>query len=190
MVHYLNRADVPAHLRQGYDGAKFKAIVCETVTIPTTAGMWESGSRDAYSAINLATGRQISLDMIGGNDPWDRKAPITIELPPNVAIVVHTIFCGKDLGLTFYLRATNAAQLLSAPSIALSPVQRAILIATRSYKASYAGRNRRDMWNADNRAAPIGAEAWNTGKAELVTLGYLNKAGAITVAGRNAIGKE
>jgi hypothetical protein len=38
---YLDVRMVPAQLRGDYTGKKFKAVVCESVTIPMTAGLWD-----------------------------------------------------------------------------------------------------------------------------------------------------
>ena len=43
---HLEPSQVPAALRGAYDGRKFKAVVCESVEIPVTAGLWDGGSRD------------------------------------------------------------------------------------------------------------------------------------------------
>jgi hypothetical protein len=33
-------------------------------------------------------------------------------MPPNVIVVEHSIFCGKDVGITIYVRPANLAKLL------------------------------------------------------------------------------
>lgn len=185
---YLEPAMVPAHLRGSYAGKMFKALVCESMTIPITAGLWDGGSRDKYYAIDFATGRQIELpgQMAA---PWDTsRRDREITLQPGFAVVEHSIFCGKDMGLTFYVHPENAAKLLPAP-VELTPHEKIVLEATASLKSSYGGRDRYDMMR-DQRDRDTGGfpsrHEWDVAKQSLISKGLLNKAGAITVAGRNA----
>ena len=190
---YLDANMVPATLRRGYDGKKFKAHVCETMTIPMTAGLWDGGSRDKYSVIRLADGAEI--EPINHNAaPWNReRRDVTVQLEPGIAVVEHSMFCGKDMGLTFYVHPSNAAQLLPRPSGELTPHEKLVLIATRSLKSSYAGRDRYDNAQGEYHCekalagAPYPSRAqWDEAKQSLIGKGLLNKAGAITTAGRNA----
>lgn len=191
---HLEPNQVPQHLRSGYDGRKFKAEVCEQVTIPATAGLWDGGSRDTYSAVNLATGEQMNVP---GQDValFDKQRQSrNLPIVPGFAIVRHSIFCGQDTGLTFYVHPSNATAFLPAPTT-LTPWQRLVLMATRSLKSSYGGRDRYEMAQTEysctkalgDTAFPT-REQWEATKAELVIAGLLNKAGAITTKGRNAIG--
>lgn len=191
---YLDANMVPATLRRGYDGKKFKAHVCEQMTIPMTAGLWDGGSRDKYSVIRLVDGAEIS-PISHNAAPWNsERRDVTVQLEPGIAVVEHSMFCGKDMGLTFYVHPSNAAALLPAPSGELTPHEKPVLIATRSFKSSYAGRDRYDMMRDDYRCARTvqgdasypSREQWEAAKTSLIGKGLLNKAGAITVAGRNA----
>jgi len=192
---YLEPAQVPQHLRSGYNGKKFKAVVCTSVTIPADAGLWGGGSRDTYRAVNLNTGHAISFP---GQDlaPWGHgRAERVFNLSPGIAVVQSSIFCGKDMGLTFHVHPDNAALLLPAPVADLTPHQRLVLIATRSLKASYNGQDRYTMARGEHHCTqllkvngclyPTRGE-WDAAKAVLMQRGLLNRAGAITPAGRNA----
>lgn len=193
---YLEANQVPSVLRGGYDGKKFSARVAESVTVPSDAGLWSGGSRDVYSLVELASG--VRHPMPGQNtSPFDgARQERTVTLKPGFTVVRHTIFCGKDMGLTFYVHPDNAAALLPAPAADLSPVARLVLKYTKERKASYNGRDRYDMAADDFRYGgsaikALGVETmpsrdeWNEAKALLISGGYLNKAGAITVKGRN-----
>ena len=99
------------------------------------------------------------------------------------------------MGLHYYIHPQNATALLPAKAD-LTSLEKLILEATRSLKSSYMGRDRYQMkledyrYSADAKngiAFPTRAE-WEQAKADLYAKGYLNKAGAITVKGRNAIG--
>ncbi len=190
---HLESNQVPATLRAGYNGKHFKARVCETVTVPADAGLWSGGSRETYKAVELATGREVPAAN-HSSAPWNAgRQDRTITLQPGMAVVCHSMFCGKDMGLTFYVHPQNAATLLPAPAAELNSLQQTILNYTISRKSSYNGQDRYDMAASDFNFKARGKttnrfpsrDEWNTAKTELVALGLLNKAGAITVKGRN-----
>jgi hypothetical protein len=194
---YLDPKQVPANLKRNYTGQKFQARIVESVTIPSHAGLWDGGSRDTYTLIDLATGYEaVASDNVSA--PWDARADRKIVLRPGFAVVEHSMFQGKDLGLTFYLLAENAAALLPAP-VTLTPHQKCVLVATSSLKSSYNGKDRYSLakenarweygakeYGLDFRAEFLTRAEWETAKAELIAAGYLNKAGAITTKGKNA----
>lgn len=193
---YLEPNLVPPALRGGYDGKKFAARVVESVTVPSDAGLWAGGSRDVYVLVELASG--VRHPMPGqAASPFDgTRQERTIPLKAGFAVVRHTTFQGRDMGLTFYVHPDNAAALLPAPTAELSPIQKLVLKYTKERKASYNGRDRYDMAADDMRYGgsairALGVETmptrdeWNAAKASLISGGYLNKAGAITVKGKN-----
>lgn len=195
---YLDARDVPAQFRVGYSGTKFQVIVCESVTIPADAGLWAGGSRDTFSAMRVADGAAIPFPG-QQSAPWDAsRTDRKVPLQPGFAVREHSHFCGKDMGLTFYLHPTDAAPMLPAP-ITLTETELLVLAYTAGRKSSYMGRNRYQMAREDHArdaryARPDGSPApgfptlagWDAAKASLVELGMLNRAGAITPAGRNA----
>src|SRR5262245_1950085 len=100
---YLEPNKIPHHLRGGYSGKKFKAVVTTTLTIPSHAGLWDGGSRDTFALVHLETGeaRAVSDNM---SAPWDKgRRDQKIELQPGFVVREHSLFCGKDMGLTFYV---------------------------------------------------------------------------------------
>ena len=120
--------------------------------------------------------------------PWDkeRSHDQTVALSPSFVVVSHSIFQGKDMGLTFYVHPAVAAKMLPAP-VELSDLDKTILSATVNYKSSYGGLDRYQMAQRDQYGKLFPTrEAWELGKESLASRGLLNKAGAITVAGRNA----
>ena len=194
---YLEPNQVPAAIRGAYSGKRFRAIVSEEVFIPADAGTWFEGSRTVYQAIDLETGEtRPACDTMSA--PWDAsRKDQRINLKPGFAIIAHSIFCGKDMGLVIYVRPENAAAMLPAP-VELSPVEKLVLKYTKERKSSYMGRDRYDMACEDMRYGgsaikALGVETmpsrdeWNQAKAELIAAGFLNKAGAITTKGKNAI---
>lgn len=186
---YLDPKQVPTQLAAGYTGKKFKARVTESVHIPMTAGLWDGGSCDTYRVVRIADGAAM-MPTAEGAAPWDneRKAR-DIKLEPGFCVIEHSIFCGKDMGLTFHVHPADAAPLLPSTT-ELDPTEQLVLNATAAFKASYNGRDRYDMATDDLRyaRAPYPTrDAWNTAKEALISKGLLTKAGAITTAGRNAV---
>jgi hypothetical protein len=185
---YLTKDQVPTHLRGGYSGNKFSVQVCEEMTIPSTAGLWDGGSRDTFEVLRLADGKAIE-PLARGLAPWDgARQSVSVTLEPGICVREHSILQGKDLGLRFYLHPAAAAAILPAAAD-LSELERMVLNATASLKSSYGGRDRYQMATDDLRYSgkPCPSRAdWEAAKAALVGRGYLNLAGAITVAGKNA----
>jgi hypothetical protein len=193
---HLEPNQVPQALRRSYSGKKFKAKVCEQVTIPADAGLWSGGTRSTYRYVRLTDGETVPVP---GQDaaPWDNRKEHTVTLSPGYAVVEHSIFCGADMGLTFYVHPDNAAAMLPAPDTELTPLERFVLTATRSLKSSYGGRDRYQMacddYDCLRALSPERAErapsraTWDATKEMLIARGYLNKAGAITTKGRNAV---
>jgi hypothetical protein len=180
-----------------YTGRKLRAELSDTAYIPADAGTWDAGSRDIYEGLEMATGRVVSLvDTMSA--PWDSsRRDQTITLRPGFCVVRHSTFRGKDMGLTFIMRPSDAAPMLPAP-VTLTDLDRCILAYTAGRKASYAGLDRYGMAQQDHAnswATPLhtvdpfpARAAWDEAKATLIGRGLLNGAGAITPAGRNAIG--
>lgn len=182
---------IPATLRGSYEGKKFKARVVTEMTIPADAGLWSGGTRDTFRVIRLADGA--TVEAVNHNSaPWDRsRRDVHVKLEPGIAVIEHSMFCGKDMGLTFYVHPDNAAKLLPAPVAELTAHEKLVLSATSSYKSSYQGMDRYDMAKRDTRIVDLATfptrDEWNAAKSALASRGLLNKAGAITPAGRNAI---
>ena len=170
---------VPAALRGSYTGKKFKAVVCTEMTIPMDAGLWSGGSRAEYSAINLENGK--SMPFQGSNlAPWDggrRDHKVTIV--PGMAVVLHSMFCGKDMGLTFYIHPDNATKMLPAP-VELSKEEKVVLTTIRSYKAAYRQQMAQGQGISGTQYAAI--------LQSLTEKGMLHKGNRITTKGKNAIG--
>src|SRR5208282_5018879 len=120
---YLDSKDVPQYLRDGYTGKKFKAVVTDSITVPQDAGVWGGGSRDTYRFVELATGRSVPSPC-QQSAPWSQeRQEFNSPLPAGIAMVEHSMFCGKDMGLTFYVHPDSAAKLLPATGEPLTETQ-------------------------------------------------------------------
>jgi hypothetical protein len=109
---HLEASQVPATLRGSYSGKKFEAQVCTSVTIPATVGLWDGGSRDDYYGVALDTGETFQLPHSNAWPGFGARREVQVTLEPGKAVVRHSIFCGEDMGLTFYVHPDNAAKLL------------------------------------------------------------------------------
>lgn len=186
---YLEGRDVPTVLRGSYTGNKFKIEVCETMTIPMDAGLWSGGSRNSYHGVDMVTGQTWPV-AFEHTSPWNsERKNIEVKLAPGKAVVEHSMFCGKDMGLRIYLHPDNATKLLPVKS-ELTELEKTVLKATRSFKSSYGGKDRYEMTlgydRLMGREVPSRAQ-WDAAKQTLIASGHLDKRGAITVKGRNAI---
>lgn len=165
-----------------YAGKKYKLVVREGPMSLTS--YWDGGSRDYYQIIQLADGEHVAVRENGSG-----FVPSLPELPvpcPGYAVVEHSIFCGKDAGLTLYVHPDNAVKMLPAKA-EMSWAEMVVLVATRSLKSSYGGRTRFDEAKSDTG---ITLAEWDAAKASLIARGMLNKAGAITTEGKNAAGSK
>ena len=171
-----------------YNGKKVRVTGAESVSFSNLE--WSGGSRSLYRACTI-DGAPLGAAAHGHFDnPAEGKS---VAIPPNCAVVQHIIFQGKDLGLQIYVRPADMPKGLAAP-LELSPYESLILYATRALKSSYNGQDRYTMAKNEYRAREIlkGAaypsrEQWEETKGALIAKGMLNKAGAITNEGRNAI---
>lgn len=91
-----------------YTGRKIAIEFTERVSFWDTN--WGGGTRNSYAAVSERGHARLNVPA-PWNNPVDGK---TIDLPTDVLIVVHKIFCGHDLGLTIYAHPTHAPKWLSA----------------------------------------------------------------------------
>lgn len=188
MTHYLDklspeletvrRATFPA-----YNGKKFKL----STNVPSELNSyWDGGSRDFFAFYDLITGRALDVH---SNHPMFEGMPRNLaELPSGVILVMHTISCGHNLGLTFFVRADNLTAYLP-PAVELTDDEKIVLKYTRSYKSSYAGIANYRLHEA-SRETGITLERWNLAREACIGKGLLNKAGALTPSGKNALGSR
>ncbi len=148
----------------------------ESVEIPIDAGLWSGGTRELYFAVNLLNGE--SMELPGQRLYFDGRSKHIANLVPGLVIVRHSVFCGRDSGLTFYLHPSNATAMLPAPTRELNAAERVVLYVSSAYIAKvrreYAAR------------AGIDATAYDNAIASLQASGLMSKSKGLTVSGRNA----
>jgi hypothetical protein len=120
---YLRREQIPASMLRpfaGYTGQKFKVVACESVTISDTT--WSGGTRSTWTIVRMFDGATSPLDTSKCTPkPGDPFAWIpdadgrSFAIPEGFAVVEHSVFRGKDMGLTFHVRPEALAPLLPPP---------------------------------------------------------------------------
>jgi hypothetical protein len=147
---------------------------------------WDGGSRSYYAILDLNTNKTAEIPENGTIYANGGKVIQSSFLPLNFLIAEHHISRGKDLGVRLYVHPENLTKYLPAPTL-LSNNETIVLAFTRERKSSYNGQNRAQMACSE---AGMPLDVWEMTKQSLVARGFLNKAGAITSEGRNAIGDK
>ena len=94
-----------------YKGRTIRVEFTETMTFSDTN--WGGGSRSYYEAIR-SDGKHERLPNFS---PWNNPAEgRRIPLTPDVLIVEHSIFCGKDCGITIYANPSHQPKWIAAPA--------------------------------------------------------------------------
>lgn len=159
-----------------YTGRKFSV---DTFTHPRRLiSMWDGGSIDYFALVDIATCRTVELPQGIGELP---------ALPLGTALVEQSIYRGKNLGCRIYVAPETLTPLLGDSPVELPWAQRVVLSATRGLKPSYNGIKNYRAHEA-RAATGISLADYEEAKTALIASKHLNKAGAITNAGRNAIG--
>jgi len=183
--YYTNAPEVQEIARVAfpdYNGRKFSVAPFQGPM--NLASNWDGGSKMYYALVNLRTMRTAEVPESGTMHTGGAYRITT--LPPNMAVVAHSIFMGKDSGITIYVNQENLTKLLPKPD-EVSWAEKVVLSATRSLKSSYAGIKDYRFREA-LKDTGITKQEWDAAKESLVQKKMLNAAGAITNDGKNAIG--
>lgn len=174
---YLEKSDLPQQLRHLVPPGLIRLEPCEQMTIPADAGIWSGGTRQLFSAIELSTGKAVSItDTFSA--PWDAgRTSKSIKLKPGYAIVELGSFCGKSAGLKIYALPGDLAPLLPAPA-ELERVEWEVLDVICGLKSGY----RAEEYARRKLPDVVVTQA----KLSLQSRGMLDSRGAVTVKGRNA----
>src|SRR3990167_6457565 len=197
-IHLHANETMAAFAKQafGYTGRIFQVEARERVHITS---YWDGGTRSYWAVLTMrqdastqptnaiTTQGKPELRVVGECGGMGQPAELDVEIDANTIVAEHVIFCGKDLGIRFYVNPARLPQYLPASANELTREQRIVLVATRSYKSSYAGVGNYRYIEA-GRETGISLADWERSKAECQQMGLLDKRGAITVDGRNAIG--
>ena len=141
---------------------------------------WSEGCRNYYVIVRLADGLP-SAEIPGVNPLRDTADQFDCVIPAGYAVVCRK-FRGCRQLMEISVSSENVAQFLPAPKAELTENQARCLQATKSFKSSYGGNPAYRQ-----QASGLSQSSWAEAKAQLIQLGLLNKAGAITTAGKNVV---
>lgn len=93
-----------------YTGRKFTVTYTRRTTIYNTN--WDGGSKNDYVAISVNTLESKTLVTLA---PWQNVVEgKEIDIPAGMMLVCHSKFCGKDMGLEFFVNPMDAPMILKA----------------------------------------------------------------------------
>ena len=180
-THVFDAATMPDEARKlfrsafpSYNGRKFQL---RGVDGPVDLrSYWDGGSRDYYALVRF-DGAVLDMPAQSAFDPAVPSAG-AYNIPEGVAVVEHSIFCGKDMGLTIIVPQSRLAAFLPAAAAPeLTDRELSVLLLVRSYipkcRREYAAAN------------GIKAAEYDSIVASLKAKGMLAGNGGITPAGRN-----
>ena len=81
---------------------------------------WDGGSRDYFAFVRLDTFAVAPMPAQSAFDKNIRGAE-AVTLPPGIICVEHSIFCGRDTGITIHVNPENLVSMLPASHPALLP---------------------------------------------------------------------
>jgi hypothetical protein len=70
---------------------------------------WDGGSRDYFALVSISTGQVAQME---SNHPFyeaNKNLNGMFDLPPLCLLVQHSIFAGKDIGITIFCRVADAS---------------------------------------------------------------------------------
>ena len=180
MVEALRLASFP-----GYTGQKFKMEFREQIRFADT--QWSGGSRSEYIIIKLDGMQRAAIP----EAPFMERSQVhemVYPIPPGYVVVKHSWFCGQDMGLTFYVHPSTVEMTALAAGGDATRNERIVLAAT-GRKSSYGGIKDYRYYEAHHSTGITRAE-YDAAKESCIQKGWLNRAGAITVEGRNVRGRD
>ena len=170
-----------AHKLFDYSGQKFGVCTAERQSI---ASYWDEGTKQEYAII-----RGGNAEVVGDCGGLHPRPEFTVELDADTVILCHDISCGRDVGITIIVHPARMPQFLAAGPGELTRLEKIVLLATSAYKSSYAGDNQLRFHQATQQTSITRAE-WEEARADLIEKRLLNKAGALTIEGRNAASQQ
>lgn len=108
MQSIIVRKATVAHLvalaHPGYKGRTFRVSTAGRLMF--TNVHWSGGTRSEYRAVRLTDGATAELAV---GTPWDSPSEWKeVQIPTDVAIVEHTVYCGRDCGIVVHVNPESA----------------------------------------------------------------------------------
>lgn len=147
-----------------------------------TGTMWSDGYRESYCIVRY-DGQTASIP----TEPFLQRSELherDYVLKPGYAVVRRTQ--GRCPHVTIIVHPDMVPRFLPADDGKLDRDHLIVLVATRSLKSSYAGVKNYRLAEVQQYTG-ITSDRWEAAKADLIGRKLLNKAGAITNDGRNAL---
>lgn len=144
---------------------------------------WDGGSRNYFVVLRLDD--NIALKVPQNGTMFDGLKFEKFVIPPGYLVVEHSIFMGKDYGITFHINPETSLGFLPKAH-SLTSDERTVLKYTMSHKNTYAGETN-VRYREANREMGITAEEWEYAKITCIAKGLITRGNAITNSGRNAI---
>jgi hypothetical protein len=185
MIHLERTPEVDKLSRAAFPAYKGRTFKLDNSGAPVSVtSYWDGGSRNYYTMVDLATMRTKPVPQNGTPFDGGPIAPKGVTVPPGYVIAEHSIFCGKDHGVTFYVNPDTAIAFLPAQE-ELTATEKIVLTYTASLKNTYGGMTNIRFRRAHEEHGTTQAD-WTNASDALKSRKLLTKAGAITTAGRNA----
>ena len=146
---------------------------------------WSHGSRDYFVIVDLETKKILPIPQNGTIFDGGPIVNDGVIVPPGFVIIEHSLAMGQDFGITFHVDPDTAISFLPVPT-KINDNEKIVLEFTKQYKNTYAGIKNYRFYEAAKKVG-ISRDAWNIASDSLKTAKLLNKAGAITTTGRNAL---
>ena len=151
----VRRSDKPikALLSACFPDWKGRKVSVRTASTYQMSDYWSEGSRNYVRAYSLADGS--TADVVGAaQTPMNAAAHARVEIPSGIAMVEHSIFCGKDSGITIYVRESDLCHLVtpaldaSRPALALDAPTSYVFVPSvgRTVSTDHCPR---DVWRID-----------------------------------------
>lgn len=181
---YIDSPEVRALVNRAFPQYKGKSFRVSPFEVPMHLhSYWDGCSRNYWCAVRLTDGLTSAVPENG--TMFTPAIGECKELPANTVLVQY--HAGNHEYCEVYVKPENLNRFMLPAAVQLTREESIVLTATRSLKSSYAGiKNYR--FHEANTETGIQPGEWEAAKTNLFSKGLLNKAGAITYAGRNAIG--
>jgi hypothetical protein len=166
-----------------YNGNRFKIEVRDTF-IPDQS--WSGGSRTTWKLFKRIDGSMFNPGTSLSSGIFNPKEAFqSQEIPKGCLLVQHSIFCGKDMGITVVVRTDefDTNLLPASKHNDLSRNELIVLIAIRSYISSARKKNALMETN-------ITSAEYDAAITSLINKGLLRSNKSITTEGKNIVGSK
>jgi len=172
-------------ITKSFPNYRGRKISIQTEEVINVRSCWDGGSRDYYHFIQIREdGELVSLGGVRSMSAFEEpcKEQISMLSVPNLIVVRHSIFCGKDMGIDIIIHPTMMIKGLSPGQgdLDLTDDEKKVLYYTRRYKNTYGGRT--DIRRIES-GLPV--DRWKEAQFNLVNKRLLTKSFALTNNGRN-----